>query len=210
MNEYYAVVRTTDHLAHYGVKGMKWGVRRAIKKNNMNLLSSHYARSVKKLETLKERTSRKGEKQAAKEKAVGGALGIGLGALGGLASYGIVKGQLAAQNALLPHDRYRTILHPVGLYGMSALSAGAGVGALGSSVASAYRSTKRGNKKAVEKYKKFKTEMDTAFKGQNRKKLEKHYNKMVGLPQEYVPSSNVTVHPMPQTVSNSGTKKKRR
>ena len=33
MNEYYAVVRTTDHIAHYGVPGMRWGVRKYIDKN---------------------------------------------------------------------------------------------------------------------------------------------------------------------------------
>ena len=32
MSEYYAVVRSSDHLAHYGVKGMTWGVRKYINK----------------------------------------------------------------------------------------------------------------------------------------------------------------------------------
>lgn len=31
MSEYYAVIRSTDHLAHYGIKGMRWGVRKYAK-----------------------------------------------------------------------------------------------------------------------------------------------------------------------------------
>ncbi len=56
MSEYYAVIRSTDYLAHYGVKGMKWGVRKAIEKGNMKKLSKHYAKASKKLQKLNDRT----------------------------------------------------------------------------------------------------------------------------------------------------------
>lgn len=52
MSEYYAVQRSTDHLAHYGVKGMKWGVRKAIEKGNSKALARHHKKAENKLSRL--------------------------------------------------------------------------------------------------------------------------------------------------------------
>ena len=52
--EYYGApsTPTSDFLAHYGVKGMKWGVRRAIQKGNDRALSRQYKKAQKKLAKL--------------------------------------------------------------------------------------------------------------------------------------------------------------
>lgn len=163
--EYYGREPSSDFFAHYGVRGMKWGVRKAIERRDISLLSNHHSKAMRKLEKLKEKADRNKQKENAKGYAALGALGLGAGALGGLASYGLVKGQIAAQRAINPYAKSRMVLHPVGLYGMSALSAGGGLASLGASAASAYRATKFGNKRAVNKYKKFKSEMDATFKG---------------------------------------------
>lgn len=102
---------------------------------------------------------------------------LGLGALGGLAGYGIAKGQVAAQKALMPNAKSYMIMHPAGLYGMAGLSAIGGAAALADAGASAYRATKRGNKKAVQKYKNFSSEMNKAFSKSTRKKIYKHWKK---------------------------------
>lgn len=50
MAEYYAVERSAEYLAHYGVRGMKWGVRRAIDKIRSNMrMSRNYMKAQKKL-----------------------------------------------------------------------------------------------------------------------------------------------------------------
>ena len=52
---YYAVERSTDHLTHYGVKGMHWGVRKAIERGGekgARALSRQYAKAQKKLAKL--------------------------------------------------------------------------------------------------------------------------------------------------------------
>ena len=45
MENYYAIVRSGDHLAHYGVKGMQWGVRKAIEKGNDKRLDRTYRKA---------------------------------------------------------------------------------------------------------------------------------------------------------------------
>ena len=84
-NEYYGVASTPmdDYLAHYGIKGMKWGVRRAIQRGNERALSRQYRKAEKKRAKLEKRAAsgKKYAKRAAK-------LGIGAAAAGGLAAAG--------------------------------------------------------------------------------------------------------------------------
>lgn len=48
----YAVERSDEYLAHYGIRGMKWGVRRAIASGNSNRLDRQYKKAQKKLAKL--------------------------------------------------------------------------------------------------------------------------------------------------------------
>lgn len=57
MSNYYAVDRSSEYIAHYGIKGMKWGVRKAIDAKNTKALLSHYRKATKKLNDLQERAN---------------------------------------------------------------------------------------------------------------------------------------------------------
>lgn len=84
-NEYYGIASTPmdDYLAHYGIRGMKWGVRKAIKSGNSARLSRQYDRAQKKLAKLEKAAanSKKYAKRAVR-------MGIGAAAAGGLAAAG--------------------------------------------------------------------------------------------------------------------------
>ena len=84
MSEYYAVIRSTDHLAHYGVKGMKWGVRKAIERGNSKALSRQYRKAQKKLAKLNAAANVETQKDIVKKhnKRAKIALGVGLAGLG--------------------------------------------------------------------------------------------------------------------------------
>ena len=83
-NDYmYAIERSPEYLAHYGIRGMKWGVRKAIASGNSAKLSKQYAKAQKKLAKL--------EKQAGKSKKYArraALMGAGAAAAGGLAALG--------------------------------------------------------------------------------------------------------------------------
>ena len=53
MQQYYGVTRSEQYLKHYGIRGMKWGVRRAREKGNNLALKYHYLRAKMKLNKLK-------------------------------------------------------------------------------------------------------------------------------------------------------------
>ena len=84
-NEYYGIASTPteDFLAHYGIKGMKWGVRKALQRGNDRALGRQYRKAQKKLAKLERRaeSGKKYTKRAA-------ALGAGAAAAGGLAALG--------------------------------------------------------------------------------------------------------------------------
>jgi len=94
-NDYmYAIERNDEYLAHYGIRGMKWGVRKAIASGNSARLGRQYAKAQKKLAKL--------EKQAGKSKKYArraALLGAGAAAAGGLAAAG-TSGVAAASRGL--------------------------------------------------------------------------------------------------------------
>lgn len=107
---YYGVTRSTDHLAHYGVKGMKWGVRKAIARGNERALNRHFRKAAKKLAKLQDIGLHSG-KYAAKAAGYGAAaLGMGNVTLGGTKFAGNVANKVGSKVAktyakVMPHTK---------------------------------------------------------------------------------------------------------
>ena len=80
-NEYYGIASTPmdDYLAHYGVRGMKWGVRKAVASGNSARLGRQYAKAQKKLAKLEKRAN-SGAKYARRAAALGAGAAIAGGA----------------------------------------------------------------------------------------------------------------------------------
>lgn len=95
MAEYYAVERSSEYLAHYGVKGMRWGVRKAIASGNTKRLDRQYKKAQKKLQKLNKRADVNIQKAIAEkyDKASSGSRIVGRVGLG-LATAGMGSGAL--------------------------------------------------------------------------------------------------------------------
>lgn len=84
MSKYYAIIRSTDHLAHYGIKGMKWGVRKAIDSGNSKKLDRQYHKAKKKLEKLNSRADVDVQRIAASKHKARAIAALGLATGGGV------------------------------------------------------------------------------------------------------------------------------
>lgn len=79
----YAIDRSDEYLEHYGIKGMKWGVRKALESGNSRALARQYRKASRKLARLEKRANN-GSKYARRA----ALLGAGAAAAGGLAAAG--------------------------------------------------------------------------------------------------------------------------
>ncbi len=86
---YYAVERTGDCLEHYGVKGMRWGVRKAIEKGNEKKLEKQFKKAQKKLNKLSKKADPEYQRseqikyeKASKGARVAGRVALGIAAAG--------------------------------------------------------------------------------------------------------------------------------
>ena len=79
----YAIERSPEYLAHYGVRGMRWGVRRALKSGNERRLNRQFNKAQKKLNKLVKQSQ-----NTAKYRKRAALMGVGAAAAGGLAAAG--------------------------------------------------------------------------------------------------------------------------
>ena len=83
MPQYYGVARSYEYLAHYGVKGMKWGVRKALERGSDRALRRQRIKAERKLNKLMKLGT---NKDKYKKRAI--AYGLSAVKLGGLAAAG--------------------------------------------------------------------------------------------------------------------------
>lgn len=166
MSEYYAVQRSDEYLAHYGVRGMKWGVRKAVAQGDTEKLRKQYKKAAVKLAKLSLNANQDAQKKRyaqAKNNMVAGS-GIS-GALSAATTMGL--------NSHLPLGKRALLAAGAGAAGALA---GAAINSKGFS-ARKYVSDK-GHARAIAKRNAWRKEMESAFKGtQYGGKAQKQFHK---------------------------------
>ena len=71
MHEYYGIPSQSDFFMHYGVKGMKWGIRKAVERTGYRQRSPGYSRIRQKLEDLQQKKIQKQINKVQKARAFG-------------------------------------------------------------------------------------------------------------------------------------------
>lgn len=162
MAEYYAVERTSEYLAHYGIRGMKWGVRKAIASGNPARLTKQYMKAVKKLGKLSlnanQGVMKKRYNTAKSNMAIGAATSGGLSAA-----------LTAGTNSHLPIKK--NLLYS-GIAGATGAAAGALLNSKG--IMSGRYASDKGHAKAIAKRNEFRKAMESEFKGTKYGGKEQH------------------------------------
>ena len=197
--KYYAVERSGDSLKHYGVKGMRWGVKKAIAAGSDKKMARAYKKASKRLKKLQTRANIDAQKAnvgvQAKKAVRSGIATAGLGALTANAGKQFIKGvntktySYSRGSGMTVKDGiYKARLIPGEASSNHFLGVGAATAAglgktayhAGKAIASKYRTTKKGHAKAVAKANAWKSEMNKAFAGTkydaNRKRSKKRRN----------------------------------
>lgn len=98
MAKYYGVERSEEYLAHYGVRGMKWGVRRAIASGNTKHLDRQWQKAQKKLQKLNKNADIVEQRKQQVKYAKRAAIGLGVSAIGTGGMFGAQALKKAAGN----------------------------------------------------------------------------------------------------------------
>ena len=183
INEYYgaSTTPTSDYLAHYGVRGMKWGIRRAVASGNPDKLKKQYSKAVKKLaklslkanNTVNEGKYQKWRAQARKNAitgatgaAVGATIGSGIGIARAGRTYGL--GLKDTIGVLKKSSQGRQALGAIGA-SIPAYAVAGGVGSYLGARARASIYKRRQNEdvraKNLAKRDQWRKDMESAFKG---------------------------------------------
>lgn len=173
MSEYYAVVRSNDELAHYGVRGMKWGVRKAIERGNDRKLSRAYMKAEKKLAKLNLNADRKMQANIAESEKKKQAASRHIGAAGLATGAGMAAGSIYSAGKKAYEMAKKTGFGTAVANLNPALAVGAmGAGALINKSIHKHRRkqaerrmSNEGHAKAVAERDAFRREMNEAFKG---------------------------------------------
>ena len=153
MAEYYGVVRTPEYLAHYGVRGMKWGVRRAIRSGDPQKLRKAYLKAAKHLGKLSINANQGIMQQRYKTAKRNMAYGAGMS---GAMSAGITAG-------LNTHIPIKQNLLYSGAAGLGGALGGALLNSKG--IMSGRYASNKGHAKAIAKRNEFRKALESEFKG---------------------------------------------